>query len=143
MVGWVPAKDVDEIDRLGLNDIFCLPGRLKEADCKTYFNESDLFISIDGKGEKDLNYPSKLLKYFYFRKPILGLTLHNSVAAEELERSGNYHVNENDIDAIAAFLEKAFFDYKSLLGFDDNYYLKFSPESVIKSYKNIIDQLLM
>lgn len=138
MVGWVPNNDVNEISKLGLNDVFNLTGRISEAECTKYFNESDLFISIDGVGELDLNYPSKLLKYFYFRRPILGLTLDNSVAAEELDNSNNFHVNVQDIETIASFIEKAFFNYDDLLRFDSQYFLRFAPDAIINSYKTIL-----
>ena len=142
MVGWVPNNDVNEILKLGLNDVFNLTGRISEAECTKYFNESDLFISIDGIGELDLNYPSKLLKYFFFRRPILGLTLDNSVAAEELDNSRNFHVNVRNVDAIASFIERAFFNYDDLLGFDDQYYLRFAPDTIINNYKSIINDSL-
>lgn len=142
MVGWVPNRDVEMIKALGLFDVFSLPGRLPESECIHYFNESDLYISIDGEGELDLNYPSKLLKYFYFRRPILGLTLNNSVAAEELDKAGHFHVDERNVDSISKFIEHAFYNYEELLGFDSNYYERFSPYSIVSEYKNVIEQLL-
>lgn len=143
IIGWVPNTDRSEISELGLNDVFNLTGRISEEQCTQYFNESDLFISIDGIGELDLNYPSKLLKYFYYRRPILGLTLDNSVAAEELDRSKNNRVNVQDIEAITSFIEKAYFNYDDLLGFDSQYYLRFAPDAIINSYKSIIYDTIM
>ncbi len=142
MIGLVPDIDLDEIKKLKLEDIFFTPGRLSENDCHDYFVESDLYISIDGEGTLDLNYPSKLLKYFYYRKPILGLTLENSVVAEELDRSGNYHVLYSDVKSISIFLERAFFNYNSLIGFDRDYFLKFSKDKVLNSYDSIVRKLL-
>lgn len=142
MIGMVPDLDKKEIKQLKLERIFNTPGRLPETECTKYFLESDLFISIDGKGTLDLNYPSKLLKYFFYRKPVLGLTLDNSVTAQELDKSGNYHVTYSDVKSISCFLEKAFFNYNSLCGFRRDYYLKFSKEEVLNSYDTIVKTLL-
>ena len=142
MIGWVPEKDIEEITKLQLNDIFYLTGRIPEKECTDYFNKTDLFISIDGKGELDLNYPSKLLKYFYYRRPILGLTLDNSVAAEELDRSGNRHVRLDDVNAIANEIEYAFNNYESMLDFDYDYYNRFSPERIICTYRELVNELM-
>jgi hypothetical protein len=142
LVGMVPKVDKEEIKQLKLDEIFNTPGILPENECHKYFVESDLFISIDGRGESDLNYPSKLLKYFYYGKPILGLTLENSVAAEELDDSGNYHVLYSDVKSISGFLERAFFNYNSLNGFNREYYLKFSKERVLDLYDSIVRNLL-
>ena len=121
MIGWVPKSDKQLILKYNLQSIFNFTGRIPESQCTKYFLEADLFISIDGEGELDLNYPSKLLNYFYYRRPILGLTLEDSVAAEELDKSGNFHVRGIDVDSIALFLERAFFNYDSLDTFDKDY----------------------
>ena len=89
-----------------------------------------------------MNYPSKLLKYFYYRRPILGLTLDNSVAAEELDRSGNRHVRLDDVNAIANEIEYAFNNYESMLDFDYDYYNRFSPERIICTYRELVNELM-
>jgi hypothetical protein len=141
-IGNVTDGEINLINKYELNDIFILCGRLKEEDCRMYYLKSDIFLAIDGVGPDNLFFPSKVMKYFFYRKPILGITPKNSVLYDELRTSGHKSVNINDKMSIVSYLYNAIENYDSLLAFDYNYWKKFSIENVVNSYKTVVDDLL-
>lgn len=140
-VGSVVESDVQLIKQYGLQDTIKLIGRVSERECHYYYAESDLFLIVDINCSPNLFYPSKILKYFYYKKPILGLTTEQSVISDELRKTGNYAFNYYDVDGIASFLTKAINNYDSILTNDKDYWTFFSKDRVIKSYCRLVDNL--
>ena len=140
-VGTVESDDIKLIQQYGLENIFKLVGTISEAECYDYYEKSDLFLIIDTDCSPNLFYPSKILKYFRYKKPILGITTEQSVIKDELSKTGNYHFEYNDANGIALFIKRAVDDYESILTNDTDYGEKFSTENVIKEYCNLIDRI--
>lgn len=78
------------IESSGISPLVNLVGRVTEQECFKYYEESDMFLIVDINCEPNLFYPSKLLKYFCYKKPIIGLTKNDSVVYHELSKTGNY-----------------------------------------------------
>lgn len=140
-VGGVEQNDIQLIEQYGLQDIIRLIGRVSESECHNYYAMSDLFLIVDIDCSPNLFYPSKILKYFCYKKPIIGITTEQSVIREELEKTGNYSFSYYDADGIAAFLSKAVTDYASIQTNDKNYGDRFSPENVINDYCKLVDRI--
>lgn len=141
-IGTVTKSEKDLIKKYDLTRIFNLVGIMSAEDCIDYYQRSDLFIAIDGVNDNNLFFPSKILKYLYFRRPILGITPKGSVLEFELQNAGHISLENRNIDGIVNYLERAINDYESLLRFDYDYWLRFEPENVISLYRSIINDLL-
>lgn len=141
-VGWVIDEDKDLIFKEGLGDVFVLHGMLPAADCESFYLQSDMFLAVDGVNPDNIFFPSKILKYFYFQRPILGITPKGSVLDSEL-RQANHAVFENsDIDGISAFLFKALTRYESICSFNKAYWEKFKPVNVVNQYETLVKNKL-
>ena len=137
-VGMVTESDKELIKINNLSDLFDLKGTLPATECVKYYQKSDLFLAVDGVNKDNFFFPSKILKYFYFQRPILGISPAGSVLHDELHRSRHAVYDCNDIDGIASFLYKAISDYDSVLGFDKNYWHRFEPKNVVSQYKELV-----
>lgn len=140
-VGSVVENDVQLIKQYGLQDTVKIIGKVSESECHKYYVESDMFLIVDINCSPNLFYPSKILKYFCYKKPILGLTTEQSVIREELNKTGNHPFAYNDVEGIAAFLTRAASDYESIQTNDREYGSRFSPLNVIKEYCKLVDSL--
>ena len=90
----------------------------------------------------NLFFPSKILKYLYFRRPILGITPKGSVLDCELKQAGHISLHNSDLDGIVDYLERAIFNYESLIGFNQEYWHKFEPKNVVSLYEELVLRLL-
>ena len=141
-VGTVTPKDKEFIEENGLSDIVNFAGFLKEADCNNYYEKSDLFLAIDAKTARNIFFPSKIMKYFFYRKPILGMTPPGSALQYELEKSHNYVFGNEETESIANFLYHAITDNKYLAGFDIDYWKNYTMEYVAPQYFSIVERVL-
>lgn len=141
-VGTVPNNDKALAEELGLLNMIHYAGFISESECLKFFLESDLYIALDGKNARDIFFPSKIMKYFYYGKPILGLTPKNSVLEHELSKSGNHVFNNSDINGIANFLHQAITKYESISTNDKEYWRNYSLDNVAKQYKALVNRIL-
>jgi|GEM_PF-1299761 len=140
-VGNVTPNEVELIKSLGLTDIFNIVGRVSEDECLHYYLQSDSFLAIDGENICNLFYPSKILKYFYFGKPILGITSNDSVLSSELKAAGHFSYKHSDRDGIKAYILKMITDYFSLTNVDIYYWMKFEPKYVANRYESVFNKI--
>lgn len=141
-IGRVTDDDRKMIEDCKLDDIFNLHGTLTAQECEKYYKESDVFLAVDGVNPDNIFFPSKILKYFYFSRPILGITPKGSVMDSELTKSKHAHFSEGEQQQIVDFLYKAVYDYDSICQFDCEYWHNFEPQNVIKRYSQIVEHLL-
>ena len=137
-IGMVTQPEIELIKNMGLSEVFNLTGTLSANDCLKYYMESDVFLAIDGVNKDNLFFPSKILKYLYFQRPILGITPKGSVLDMELNTSGHTSIENSDKEGIISYLERAMENYQSLLDFDYNYWQEFEPQQVVMKYKDLI-----
>ena len=141
-IGTVPDEDKKLIQKENLSDIITLHGTLPIEVCEDYYKRSDLFLVIDGVNPNNIFFPSKILKYFYFQRPILGITPSGSVLDSELKASNHCSFDNKDIDGITNYLNAAITDYPKLCSFKEDYWKKFDPTSVVSCYKDLIQTML-
>ena len=142
IVGYMTLEDVQLISDLQLQDIFNIVGPVSEEECADYYEKSDAFLIIDINCQPNLFYPSKLVKYFCYKKPILGLTKEDSVVAHELIKTRNYVCQYNDTAGVVSFLEKMTKDKNLVQTNDQEYYKNFLTPNVISKYKSIINSFI-
>lgn len=141
-VGQVTEQEKDLINKCDLTRVFNLAGSISSEACIDYYKNSDVFLAVDGVNKDNLFFPSKILKYLYFQRPILGITPMGSVLDNELQKAGHISIENCNEEEIVAFLERALFDYSSLLSFNVDYWKRFEPLSVVNEYSNIVDRIL-
>ena len=140
-VGTVTDEDRKYVKESGLSNIVNYAGYLSEKECEEYFAKTDLFLAIDGKNAKNIFFPSKIMKYFYYGKPILGITPKHSALQYELEKSNNSYFDNEDYEGISNYLYKVITNDKSLAQIDTEYWKAFTMEKVYPKYINILTKI--
>lgn len=141
-IGTVTDIDRQRVLEYDLSSITNFIGYLSEKECYPYFENTDLFLAIDGKKSRNIFFPSKIMKYFYYGKPILGLTPPQSALQYELNSSGNFCFNNEDIQSISNFIYRALTEEGFLSGNDTTYWKNFTMESIYPKYEEIISNLI-
>jgi hypothetical protein len=141
-VGMVTPNEIKLINKYKLDQVFNLVGFISEEECNPYFEKTNIFLAIDTNHEHNVFFPSKILKYYCYKKPILGLTTSNSVLYNELVNSRNYAFGYNDAHGVAEFLKNAIVDRSVINTFDKDYWIKFSVENVLSYYQKIVSKLI-
>lgn len=142
-VGNVTTEDKAIIADTKLEQIINIVGCVSEKDCVKYYNNSDIFLVVDGSNNDRLFYPSKLLKYFYYQKPILGLVNKGSLLESELIKAKQIAIERDCLEDIVNYLYNAVTSYSSFLTFDKMYYQQFLSCNVAKQYFNLINSTLL
>lgn len=142
IVGYITDLDRDIIVNEGLADVVTVVGHVSESECTKYYESSNMFLIVDIDCTPNLFYPSKLLKYFCYQKPIIGITTECSVVANELNKTGNHVFKYDDASGIAQFLQRVIDDPGIALTNDKNYYKQFLVENVARQYLELIDKML-
>lgn len=141
-VGRMNPDDISLVEKLGLQDVVRIVGVLSEKECESFYKNADIFLLVEAENQGPYFYPSKLVRYFSYNRPIFALTNTNSVTCDELRKSGHSFCSPSDISSIKAYLMKALADFDSLLEFDKNAWKKFDSHNVAKEYLKIVNNLL-
>lgn len=141
-VGEVTQKEKDFIKKNNLEDNFYIAGSVSPEECQYYYENSDIFLAIDGVNNVNLFFPSKILKYFCYQKPILGITPKDSVLDFEMRNSHNESLRNDDANGIENYLYRAITNYEGILHNEKDYWKRFTPQSVVKEYENLLKKLL-
>jgi hypothetical protein len=133
--------DKKKIEDCGLKNVFNYVGRKSGNELMQNYIDADIFLVVDAPLKENIFFPSKLLDYFLYKKPILGISPQVGVTSDLLQSSFNHCYDNSDIIGIEKYLERAVTNYSSLLGFDRNFYKQFLPEEISKAYKTILKEL--
>ena len=142
-IGLVTDAERDLIKKYGLCEYFELHGRVSEKDCIPFFEECTMFLIIDTQHNPNVFFPSKILKYFFYRKPILGITSPESVLKDELINSKNICIEFGDEERLAQFLMDELEQGSIYSEYDQDYWKRFSPDMVIREYKFLIENNIL
>lgn len=140
-VGSVSLDQIELIKEKCLEDLFEFIGVVPYSEVKKYYEDADVFLVIDRPMEKNIFFPSKIMNYFLYKKPILGITPKNGITYRYLQEYNYLCFDNNDIYAISECLFKIASDYKSILNFDTNILDCFAPNSISSRYINLIDKI--
>lgn len=95
------------VDRLGLQEIVSLKSAVPYARCQEMTAMADLLVVVDvSYGLRGVFLPTKLIEYFAFLKPVLGIAPRGSAVAQTLQDCGLECPNQDDPQEIAAALER-------------------------------------
>lgn len=140
-IGDVTPHDLKKIADYQLNDLFDIVGKLPFSQLQSYYENTNILLVIDHAMGKNIFFPSKLIDYFLYKKPILGITPLIGPTSTYLKEAGHYSYANNDINGIANYFKIAITDYQSLLNFDNNYFENFSPDLIAKQYIDIVKNI--
>jgi glycosyltransferase involved in cell wall biosynthesis len=99
-VGHAPAPVRESAARLGVEGHVTWPGVRPYAQCLGFMASADLLLVIDKKDPVSVFFPSKLVEYLPWGKPVLGLTPQQGVTAGILQSLGWPCVEPDDVPGI-------------------------------------------
>ena len=129
------------IDRLKLWGVITYVGRKPQSELAKYYQESDIFLVIDSPQNRNVFFPSKLVDYFYYQRPILGISPKLGVTNEFLTASRNQCYENNNIEGVAHYFKQAITDFSPLLIYDKEYYRHFIPSVIDDEYDKVLTAL--
>ena len=140
-IGSLPDDDKAYVEKNGLTDCFRFLGKMPPESLAKYYLESDVFLVIDMNVPRSPSYPSKLLMYHYYRRPILSIAPSDSIIEDDMLKSGHHCFTYDDVTGIENYLKKAVEDYGSLQSFDHNHWHQFTVENVANLYHQELNKL--
>ncbi|MEN3943134.1 glycosyltransferase [Prosthecobacter sp. SYSU 5D2] len=90
---------------LGLAGLVSFEPSVSLSECHRLLDECDLPVMIDTLGCEGIFLPSKLIEYFAFQKPVLGITEPASAVSRVLKDCGLPVADQTDAAQIAGVLE--------------------------------------
>lgn len=141
-VGITLKRDIELISRYALSEVFNIVGRVSAEACQTYYREADILLTTTGCFGEDVMFPSKIIKYFYYDRPILGLAGVGSITKYELEKAGHRTFSPNETDQISDYILGAFKNYGKICNYNHDYWKKFDSTAVSNAYFNEIYKVL-
>ena len=139
-IGQITPHDIKMMKELECEDFFeIIPYQTKEK-LIDYYVDSDAFLLIESQQKENVFFPSKLLDYFLYQRPIIGITPQIGETTELLNKSGNIAICNGDIMKLKeVFLN--FIEGKNP-SFDKDFYMNYSPEVLCNQYKEILSFVL-
>lgn len=141
-IGSISDNEVNYAYSLGIHDVVHVLGVMPPEELDKYYRMADIFLVIDMNVDKSPSFPSKLMLYHYWRKPIIGITTQGSAIKFDLEASGHRAFLFDDVTSMSEYLLEAIINYQGLCTFDKDYWQKFTVERVTQIYKYNLLQML-
>lgn len=142
LVGEVLQDDIDYAKKHNFLDIIDVVGRKTEEECISYYKKSDMFVVIESEQQGTLFFPSKLIQYYYYNRPILGITTDQSVLYNELNKTGHHAFNPSDTKGIKNYLKMALLNYDSLLNYNQEAWKRFDSKNVVNDYLEVLREII-
>lgn len=142
-IGNVSNHDKKNIKTNHLDNLFILLGQKPYNQLSDYYKDADLLLVIDAPANENLFFPSKLIEYFTYKIPILGISPKISVTHDVLLESGNMSIENGEIGQIVDYLTICLNDFDSKLSFDHNYYKNYSPSLLSEKYIKLIEKKVL
>jgi glycosyltransferase involved in cell wall biosynthesis len=139
LAGIVAKNDLKKIKKYGFERIFQHVGVVNHSDLICLYQKSDALLLIDAPANKNMFFPSKLMEYLIYKKPILGITPNIGITNDLLISSGHRSINNGSTIEIANYLNDLINNYDSLVSFNQNFYEQFSPNNIAEKYLSILN----
>lgn len=141
LIGSVDSISKKLIKENDYDDIFEMTGMLKQDELEQFYYDSDVFLVIDSPQKRNVYYPSKLLDYFIHQRLIIGISPLVSTTRDLLLESGNYCVENGDIEKLADILEDIVANPQLLDRYDANFYIRYLPENQRYQYEKLLESI--
>jgi len=103
-VGETPPSVAKRARDLGLAERVSFSGTVSFQEAQAWMASADMLLVIDRPAQKNIFFPSKLVEYLAWNKPVLGLTPTEGVTATILRRCGWPTAEPDDTAGIARAL---------------------------------------
>ena len=140
VVGEATPQDVKMVHDNRCEEFFELIPFQDKNNIKNYYLESDAFLLIESQQNENVFFPSKLLDYFLYQRPIIGITPQVGETTNLLNESGNIAIPNGDVLELKNALLKLLGG--ELPNFDKNFYLRYSQESLRIQYNEVLKSVL-
>lgn len=127
----------------GLLDVVSFIPTLHPDELEKYYQDSNMFLIIDVNIKRSPNYPSKLMMYYYYQRPIIGITNPGSQLEIELVNTGNSCFYYGEYEKLSNMLIDATTNYEKYLGFDHNRWKRHTVENVQSLYYDLVTNKLL
>ena len=104
LIGLVPDEHRKRVTDLKLSDVIQFSGRRSYTEAAREMSSADALLVVDAPGRESVFLPSKLVDYFAFSRPIIGLTPRSGASADLLARLGCAFAEPDDVDGVEAML---------------------------------------
>lgn len=141
-IGTLSDDDMKYAQKLGISDMVKYLGVIHPDALASYYMSADMFLVIDMNVPRSPSFPSKLMLYHYYRKPIMSITTDDSIIEDDMRMSGHKSFLYGDAEGIASYLCQLLDGTVKADGFDRDYWRKFTVENVTELYLDRILKLI-
>lgn len=141
LVGRVKQSEREYIHSKKLDDVFEFAGLLPPDRLTSFYQKTDVFLALDVNKVQSPSYPSKLMMYYYYQKPILGVTTPGSVMENDFNQSGHKCFYYGDKEGIKRYLLSLLTGDSNCV-YDVNYWKRFTVEAAISDYIKVVNKIL-
>lgn len=141
-VGRVSKAEIEYVRSSHLEKNFQFEGLLPPNELEPFYQEADIFLVLDVKKTNSPSFPSKLMMYHYYQKPIWGITVSGSIMECELIKSGHISMHYGDKQEIKDYLLTILQGNAKSINFDKNYWKQYTIEHAVSLYENVINESL-
>lgn len=141
-IGDIHSEEKVYVKEQGLSKYVSFWDTIPPEDLEAYYQKSHAFLLIDVNIVKSPNYPSKLMMYYYYQRPIIGITNPGSQLVREMEQTGNHYVYYGQDDKLANILKDLVLNYKKYLHFDHNCWKRHTVDNVHNLYYQLLTEHL-
>lgn len=142
-VGIVSRHDIQNIKKNRLDNLFELLGQKPYEQLAEYYRDADILLVIDAPAKENIFFPSKLIEYFVYKKPLLGISPKISETHNLLVESGHTSIENGSIDEIVDYFKTLLTNGGVKMEFNTDYYMKFSPGLLAKQYIELIESKIL
>lgn len=142
LIGRVSRKEIEYIKYHNLENVFKFIGVLPPEELLVHYNDTDVFLAIDLNRADGESFPSKLMMYYYYQKPILGISLTGSIMMDDLHKSKHKCFCYNDVVGIKQYLYSVVNKLCDFSSFDKNYWKRYTVESAISDYMQVVKSII-
>lgn len=141
-IGGIHEKEKQYVQESSISEMVTFIPTLPPEQLKEYYQKSNMFLVIDINIPRSPNYPSKLMMYFYYQRPIIGITNPQCQLVKELNETGNTYFYYGESEKMAEMLKDAVLNYNNYLNFDKDYWKRHTVENVQGLYYQLLRERL-
>ncbi len=142
-IGGIHSNEKQYAKDKGLLDVVSFIPTLPPNELEKYYQDSNFFLIIDVNIKRSPNYPSKLMMYYYYQRPIIGITNPGSQLEIELRNTRNSCFYYGDSESLSDMLIDAINNYEKYLDFDHDNWKRHTVENVQSLYYNLVSNTLL
>lgn len=141
-IGGIHEKEKHYVQDSSISEMVTFIPTLPPEQLENYYQNSNMFLIIDINIPRSPNYPSKLMMYFYYQRPIIGITNPKCQLVKELNETGNTCFYYGESTKLAEMLKDVVSNYNNYLNFDKNYWKRHTVENVQGLYYQLLRERL-